>query len=154
MIQIRGASRRLLGALFTAALVACGGQPKPSFDPAPTSETVPVVPAVSRANDEPGLLNRVGALRAAPESLVVYVGRRVALDTIRVLLIGKQGETLGRLRNVRFSIESEIASLVARDTLLALQPGRAALRLTVPNDLLLGWAKLSNVLLLPIIVRE
>jgi len=46
------------------------------------------------ASEIAGLSDRAGKLHALPDSLVIPVGRRVSLDTVRVLLIGMQGKHL------------------------------------------------------------
>ena len=45
-----------------------------------------------------GMGDRAQGLRVLPDSLVIPVGQRLSLETVRVLLIGTQGETLGRIR--------------------------------------------------------
>ncbi len=101
-----------------------------------------------------GLANRAGSLRALPDSLVLRVGGRVTLDTVRVLLIGTQGETLGRMRALQFRVLPGPVTLVRPDTIVAVSPGRTALQLKLPDDVLPGHPSIHDALQVPIIIRQ
>ena len=98
--------------------------------------------------------DRAGSLHALPDSLVIAVGRRTSLDTVRVLLIGMQGETLGRIRAVQWRISGSTAIMVVKpDTVVGVAPGRTALQLKLPDDVLPTKSTLHIPLEVPIIVR-
>jgi len=100
------------------------------------------------------LADHAASLRALPDSLVLSLGARVTLDTIHVLLIGTQGETLGRLRAMQWRLTSGVVSPIKPDTLVAIATGRAVLQLRLPDNVLPGQSALHTVVQVPIIVRE
>lgn len=98
--------------------------------------------------------DRAGRLHALPDSLVIAVGKRVSLDTVRVLLIGMQGETLGRIRALQWRVSGSTAITVIRpDTVVGVAPGRTALQLKLPDDVLPAKSTLHVPLEVPIVVR-
>jgi hypothetical protein len=84
------------------------------------------------------LADHAASLRAVPDSLVLSVGARVTLDTIHVLLIGTQGETLGRLRSLQWRLTSGVISPIKPDTLVAVATGRAVLQHTAVQLPIIG----------------
>lgn len=105
-------------------------------------------PEIARLGD------RAARLRALPDSLVIPVGRRLSLDTVHVLLIGGQGETLGRVRALQWRVPGSPAITVIRpDTVVGVAPGRTALQLKLPDDVLPTNTALHAPLEVPIIVR-
>jgi hypothetical protein len=97
---------------------------------------------------------RAGRLRALPDSLVIAVGSRVSLDTVHVLLIGMQGETLGRIRALQWRVSGSTAITVVKpDTVVGVAPGRTTLQLKLPDDMLPAKSTLHSPLDVPIIVR-
>jgi hypothetical protein len=105
-------------------------------------------------NEIADLASRAGSLRALPDSLVLRVGGRVTLDTVRVLLISTQGETLGRMRALQFRVLPGPVSLVRPDTIVAVSPGRTSLQLKLPDDVLPGRPSIHDPVQVPIVVRQ
>ena len=106
------------------------------------------------ASEIAALSDRAGKLHALPDSLVIAVGRRVSLDTVHVLLIGMQGETLGRIRALQWRVPGSTAITVIKpDTVVGVAPGRTALQLKLPDDVLPAKSTLHIPLEVPIIVR-
>jgi hypothetical protein len=105
-------------------------------------------PEISQLGD------RAARLRALPDSLVIPVGRRLSLDTVHVLLIGRQGETLGRVRALQWRVPGSPAVTVVRpDTVVGVAPGRTALQLKLPDDVLPTNSALHAPLEVPIVIR-
>jgi hypothetical protein len=100
------------------------------------------------------LADHAASLRALPDSLVLPRGARVTLDTIHVLLIGTQGETLGRIRAIQWRLTPGVVSAIKPDTLVAVATGRAVLQLNLPDDVLPGKPALHTGLQVPIIIRQ
>lgn len=106
------------------------------------------------ASDIAGFADRAARLRVLPDSLVIPVGRRMSLDTVRVLLVGTQGETLGRIRALQWRVPGSPAITVVRpDSIVGVAPGRATLQLRLPDDVLAAKPALHVPLEVPIIVR-
>jgi hypothetical protein len=98
--------------------------------------------------------DKAALLRPVPDSVVLNVGARVSLDTVRVLLIGTSAELLGRVRTLQWRVSSSGAiTLVQPDTLVARAPGRTVLQLKLPDELLPSQTPLHAPILVPIIVR-
>ena len=107
------------------------------------------------ASEIAGLADRAERLRVLPDSVVLPPGRRMSLDTVRVLLIGPQGETLGRIRAVQWRLPASAAVTVVRpDTVVGVAPGRASLQLKLRDDMLPTKPTLHAPLDVPIIVRQ
>jgi hypothetical protein len=100
------------------------------------------------------LADQATSLRATPDSLTIQSGGRVTLDTIHVLLIGPQGETLGRIRAFQWRLASGAVSAIRPDTIAGVRAGRAVLELRLPDNVLPGKPALHTPILIPIIVRE
>lgn len=96
---------------------------------------------------------RIGSLRPVPDSLVLSVGARVPLDTVRMLVIGTNNETLGRIRALQWRVASGAVTMVQPDTLVARSPGRSSLQLKLPDDVLPDQSALHAVIQVPIVVR-
>ena len=97
---------------------------------------------------------RASALRASPDSLVLRVGDRATLDTIHVLLVDAQNETLGRVHGLQWRVGSPAVRLVLPDTLVAVASGRAILQLKLPDAVLPDQTSLHVPLQVPIVVRQ
>jgi hypothetical protein len=79
----------------------------------------------------------------------------MSLDTVRVLLIGPHGETVGRIRAVQWRLPASAAVTVVRpDTVVGVAPGRASLQLKLRDDMLPTKPTLHAPLEVPIIVRQ
>jgi hypothetical protein len=108
---------------------------------------------ILKPSDIAALGDRAQSLRASPDSLVLPVGRRLTLDTIHVLLIGAEGETLGRVGALQWRVGGPSVSVVRPDTIVALAPGRSSLRIMLPADVLPDRPALHAPLDVPIVVR-
>jgi len=106
------------------------------------------------ASEIAGLADRAESLRVLPDSVVLRAGRRMSVDTVRVLLIGPQGETLGRIRALQWRMPGSSTVMVVRpDTVVGVAPGRTSLQLKLPDDMLPTKPTLHAPLEVPIIVR-
>jgi hypothetical protein len=98
---------------------------------------------------------RAAMLRPVPDSLVVNVNSRTPLDAVRLLLIGTNNETLGRVRGVQWRLSSSPAiEFVRPDTVVAKAPGRAVLQLKLPDTVLPNSSSLHEPVLVPIVIRQ
>jgi hypothetical protein len=104
--------------------------------------------------DIDALSDRVSSIRMEPDSLVMSVGDAVTLDQIRLILLGRDGERLGRVRHFGLYMRMGTVTLVRPDTLRAIAPGRVEIDLTLPDAIrservhALGGARIT------IVVRE
>jgi hypothetical protein len=106
------------------------------------------------ASDIAAVSERADKLHALPDSLVIAVGSRISLDTVRVLLIGTQGETLGRIRALQWRVPgSSAVTVVKPDTVVGVAPGRTTLQLKLPDAVVPAKSALHTPLEVPIIVR-
>jgi hypothetical protein len=106
------------------------------------------------ASEIAGFADRAGSLHALPDSVVIAVGQRMSLETIRVLLLGQQGETLGRVRAMQWRVAGSPAITVVRpDTVVGIAPGRSTLEMKLPDDLLSTKPALHAALIVPLVVR-
>jgi len=103
-------------------------------------------------NEIDALAARAGSLRALPDSLVLRTGARISLDTLRVLLVGKQGEILGRVRKIQWRVPAGFVGVVQPDTLVGRVAGRTAVQLKLADDVLPGLPSLHTMLQVPVIV--
>lgn len=95
---------------------------------------------------------RVAALQVKPDSLVMHPGQVVLVHQLRVLVIGPEHETLGRVRAYRWRVDGAAAARVAADTVEARAPGRATLEVRLPDALFPGRTPPSARV--PIVVLE
>jgi len=106
------------------------------------------------ASEIAGLADRAESLRVLPDSVVLPAGRGISIDAVRVLLIGPQRETLGRIRGVQWRVPgSPTVTVVRPDTVVGVAPGRTLLQLKLPDDMLPTKPTLHAPLEVPIIVR-
>lgn len=99
------------------------------------------------------LADQVASLRVIPDSLVMASYWRVTLDTIHVMLIGTQGETLGRVRALSWRLIPGAAMGIKPDTIAGMRTGRAVLELKLPDNVLPSKPALHAPILVPIIVH-
>jgi hypothetical protein len=99
------------------------------------------------------------SLRATPDSIVLARGAAAPLDTIRLLLVDTQGETLGRVRatyRVMVRLPSARSAMLElrKDSIAALASGRTEVEVKLPDDVLPTKPALHGVVHVPIIVPE
>lgn len=94
-----------------------------------------------------------GSLRPEPDSLVIRVGDRVPIDTIRVYLTGARNEIVGRIRMLEWQLPSGAAALAPPDSVIGRTPGRSSLQLKLPDDVVPDRAALHAPIQVPIVVR-
>jgi hypothetical protein len=75
---------------------------------------------------------RVASLRMEPDSLVIAVNDMVSLDKVHLLLIGANGERLGRARQIRWRMRPGAARFAPPDSLIGVQPGRTVAEFMLP----------------------
>ena len=97
--------------------------------------------------------SEAGSLRPEPDSLVIRVGDRVPIDTIRVYLTGARNEIVGRVRMLEWQLPSGAAALAPPDSVIGRTPGRSSLQLKLPDDVLPDRAALHAPIQVPIVVR-
>ena len=99
--------------------------------------------------------DRAAAFRVVPPSLVIRVGQQVPLDTLRVLLISTDGQTLGRVWSFRYRLPGDgVANFVQPSGVIGTKPGRTALQLQLHADVLPEKPGLHQVLEVPIVVIQ
>jgi hypothetical protein len=78
--------------------------------------------------------DRIISLRAEPDSVVMEKGAFMFVPQVRVLAIGSQGESLGRMRDrFTFRIQPGPVHFEAPDTLRAVASGRADMSIQFPT---------------------
>ncbi|MGH7670600.1 MAG: hypothetical protein ACRENQ_14035 [Gemmatimonadaceae bacterium] len=106
------------------------------------------------SNDVDSMADRAGSLRTEPDSLILRVGMRIPMDTVRLLLMSKTDEPLGRVRELQWRFPSEIVKFVAPDSIAAVTPGRTFLQLRLPDKVAPANPALHQLVLVPIIVQK
>jgi hypothetical protein len=99
------------------------------------------------------LADRATMIRPLPDSLVLRVGARVPLDTVRAYLIGTNGETLGRVRGLQWRLIPGPVEIIKPDTLVARAVGRTSMQLKLPDDVVPTKVALHALLQVPVVVR-
>ncbi len=100
------------------------------------------------------LADSAGSLLVIPDSLALHVGARIPMDTLRVLLMSKSNQPLGRVRSFRWRLPAHVVSFVPPDSLVAVSPGQTALQLRLSDDVLKSLPALHNVIEVPIVVQK
>lgn len=86
-------------------------------------------------DDFAAIAGRVASLRAEPESLVLAPGERSSIDRIRILVVGADGQVVGRTRWLSWSVPGPgTVDFVPPDRLTARRPGRAVLRFRLADQ--------------------
>jgi hypothetical protein len=75
---------------------------------------------------------RITSLRMEPDSLVIPVNGVVSLDRAHLMLIGTNGERLGRVRELRWRMRSGVARFAPPDSIIGLKPGRTVAEFMLP----------------------
>jgi hypothetical protein len=75
---------------------------------------------------------KAAALRAEPDSVVLERGTMLFVQQLRILVLGSQGEVLGRLRaRSSFRVQPGAIRVALPDSLIAAAPGRSVVTITV-----------------------
>ena len=107
------------------------------------------------AGEVDSLGDRAGSLRVVPPSLVIRVGEQVPLDTLRVLLISTDGQTLGRVWAFRYRLPGDgVANFAKPSGVIGTRPGRTVLQLQLNEDVLREKPDLHRALEVPIVVTQ
>lgn len=150
------APKAALGALSTAG------------DSQATRELVAIRQAEARAGHQFGgqdlnltaaevdsLGDRAGSLRVVPPSLDIRVGQRVPLDTLRVLLVSTDGQTLGRVWTFGYRLPGDgVAHFVQPSSIVGAGPGHTVLQIQLNADVLAAKPDLHQALEVPITVVQ
>jgi len=88
---------------------------------------------VLETSDIEALGTRIASLRMEPDSLVIAVNDMVSLDKVHLLLIGANGERLGRVREIRWRMRPGAARFAPPDSLIGVQPGRTVAEFMLPS---------------------
>jgi hypothetical protein len=101
------------------------------------------------------LADRAGSLRFVPDSLVLTVGAKVPMDTVRVLLYSTENVPLGRLWTIQWRLRGDgVVTIVKPNSLMGAKPGRTLLQIRLNDDVLPGKASLHQAHELPIVVHR
>jgi hypothetical protein len=103
------------------------------------------------------LRDRVASMRAEPESLVLTPGERADIESVRLLLVDREGNLLGRTRWVRFQFPP--ARVVQANpsangvALVGLKPGRATVHYALADEAQAIYPTPVRDVEVPIVVR-
>ena len=76
---------------------------------------------------------RIAAVRAEPDSVVIPVGGVAFVDQIRLVLLGANGERLGRARQVQWRMRPGPARFAPPDSIIGVRAGRTTAEFLLPT---------------------
>jgi hypothetical protein len=107
------------------------------------------------AGEIDSLGDRAASFRVIPPALVIRVGQQVPLDTLHVLLVGTDGQPLGRVWSFRYRLPGDgVANFVPPSSMIGARPGRTVLQLQLHADVLPEKPDLHQALEVPVVVVQ